>query len=296
MGGVSSERDVSIMTGNEMIAQLDQNKYDVQPVVLDNKTDLIEKAKDLDIALLALHGKFGEDGTIQGALETLGIPYTGCGVLSSSLCMDKDITKRLCRFAGVLTAEWLMLKQADDLSVDDIMRRLGMPVVVKPNLGGSSIGVKIARDRQALASAIQEALKYDDEVMIEQYVDGDEITCAILNGTMLPVVSIQYDADFFDYTQKYDDNGALEQIIELPDAVHKRVEEAALACYQALKCSVYARVDMILRDGRPYVVEVNTLPGLTKNSLLPKSAQAAGIPYSQLLDILIEQSLKEKRS
>ena len=293
MGGTSSERDISLLTGQEMIANLDRSKYEVVPIELNSKRDLIDKSDGIDVALLALHGKYGEDGTVQGTLESLGIPYTGCGVLASSVCMDKDMSKQLMRQAGVLTGDWLQVNQMQDLS-SLAVQHLTYPVVVKPNSGGSSIGTQIVHKPDALPEAVEAALAWDDSVMIEQYIEGEEITCAIVDGKMLPVISIRANAAFFDYAAKYDDNGADEQVVQLPSDLQQRVEAAALTCYNVLKCSVYARVDMLIREGVPYVLEVNTLPGLTRNSLLPKSAAAAGISFAELLDTIIDLSLKER--
>ena len=293
MGGTSSERDISLLTGQEMIAHLDRDKYEVIPIELSSKRDLIDKSAGIDVALLALHGKYGEDGTVQGTLESLGIPYTGCGVLSSSVCMDKDMSKQLMHHAGIPTGAWVQVNHLEELS-STAVQQLTYPVVVKPNSGGSSIGTQVVQEPSSLQAAVEAALKWDDTVMIEQYIAGDEITCAIVDGRMLPIISIRSSAEFFDYSSKYNDGGAEEQVIQLPADIHKRVEDAALACYRVLKCSVYARVDMIIRDGMPYVLEVNTLPGLTRNSLLPKSAAAAGISFTELLDTIIELSLKER--
>ncbi|MBB2482596.1 D-alanine--D-alanine ligase [Bacillus sp. APMAM] len=294
MGGVSSEKQVSLMTGGEMIAHLDKSKYEVIPVELNNKEDLVEKAKNLDIALLALHGKYGEDGTIQGTLETLGIPYTGSGMLSSSICMDKNISKKIIRYEGIPTADWICLSNLEELHMDEI-DKMGYPVVVKPNSGGSSVGVKLVYDQDSLLSAVAEVFEWDTEVLIEKYIKGEEITCAIFDGKLLPIISIRHAAEFFDYNAKYDDVATIEEVVELPAELNERVAAAALACYKALKCSVYARIDMMVKDGIPYIMEVNTLPGMTKNSLLPKSAQAVGISYSELLDMIIETSLKVRK-
>ena len=290
MGGVSSEKQVSIMTGEEMIEHLDQNKYEIVPIYLESKEGLLEKAKDLDIALLALHGKFGEDGTIQGALETMGVPYTGSSILSSSLCMDKNISKKIIRFEGVQTPDWIHLTNMEELKMDEI-DKIGFPLVVKPNSGGSSVGVKIVYNKETLKPAIAEVFKWDSEVIIEKLITGEEITCSILDGELLPVISIRHQGEFFDYTSKYDDVATIEEVVQLPPEIQSRVALAAMTCYKSLKCSVYARVDMMLKDGIPYVMEVNTLPGMTKNSLFPKSAQGAGIPYHKLLDLIIEHSL-----
>ncbi|MBU5344485.1 D-alanine--D-alanine ligase [Paenibacillus lautus] len=296
MGGVSSEREVSLMTGKEMIAHLDKNRYEVYPIEINDKRELISKTEGIDMALLALHGQYGEDGTVQGTLDSLGIPYTGSGVLSSSVCMDKDLSKKLLRYEGLTTADWIMVSSMEELAAADVEGLLGYPVVVKPNAGGSSVGTRIVRDAAALASAVAEALRWDRYVMIEQMIEGEEITCPILNGEMLPIVSIKPNSEFFDYTSKYEEGEADEQVIELPAELQQRVRTAALQCYKALKCSVYARIDIILKEEIPYILEVNTLPGLTKNSLLPRSAEAAGFSFSGLLDAIIETSLSERKS
>jgi D-alanine-D-alanine ligase len=295
MGGVSSEKQVSIMTGEEMMAHLDKNKYEIVPIHLENKEGLVEKVKDLDIALLALHGKFGEDGTIQGALETMGVPYTGSSILSSSLCMDKNISKKIIRFEGVQTPDWIHLTNMEELKMDEL-DNMGYPLVVKPNSGGSSVGVQIVYDKETLKSAIAEVFKWDSEVIIEKLITGEEITCSVLDGELLPVISIRHRGEFFDYTSKYNDVATIEEVVQLPTELQARVSFAAMTCYKSLKCSVYARIDMMIKDGIPYVMEVNTLPGMTKNSLLPKSAQGAGIPYHKLLDLIIEHSLKVRRN
>lgn len=294
MGGISSERDISLNTGKEIVANLDKTKYEIEIIILDKKEDIIEKVRNIDFAFLALHGKYGEDGTIQSALQILGIPYSGCNVLSSAICMDKDMTKKILRFAGINTAHWVMVNSAEKYD-EKAIEELGLPVVVKPNNGGSSVATNIIKDKSQLRPAIEEALKYDSEVMVEQYIKGDEITCSILEGKMLPILAIRPKSSFFDFTSKYSDEGAEEVVIELHKDLQQVVEEMAINCWKCLKCSVYSRVDMLIKNGIPYVLEINTLPGMTKNSLLPKSAAAAGISFSKLLDIIIEASLKEKR-
>lgn len=294
MGGISSEREISLNTGKEIIANLDKEKYVVEPIQIDKKEDVIDKVKNLDFALLALHGKFGEDGTVQSVLQTLDIPYSGCSVLSSAVCMDKDMTKKLLLANGVRTAKWCMVNADEEIDMNAI-EAIGYPLVVKPNNGGSSVATGIVRDRDELLSLINEALKYDNEVMVEKYIKGDEITCCILNGKMLPVIAIKPGNSFFDFASKYSDGGAEEVIVELETELHKKVETMALGCWKSLKCSVYARVDMLIQDGEPYVLEINTLPGMTKNSLFPKSAAAVGMSFSNLLDNIIELSFKERK-
>lgn len=293
MGGISSEREISLKSGEEICKNLNKSKYEVIPIILDSKEDIVDKVNDIDIAFLALHGQFGEDGTIQGILESLGVPYTGCGVLSSAMCMDKDITKRLIQGQGIKTAPWLNVKSLEEIDYSEI-DKIGYPVVAKPNSGGSSVATFVVKNREELNLAVLEGLKYDREVMIEKYISGDEITCCILNGEMLPILAIKPRASFFDYTSKYADGGADEYIVELEEELQKHVEDISIKCYRALKCSVYSRVDLIVQNGEPYVLEINTLPGMTKNSLFPKSARGIGMDFSGLLDRIIEHSLRER--
>lgn len=296
MGGISSELEISMRTGKEMLAHLNPSRYDVIPIVITNRQELIEKVRDIEFALLALHGEFGEDGTIQGTLETLGIPYSGSGILSSSLCMNKDMAKKMLQGAGVRTPDWLCWNRIADYSAESVERLLGYPVIVKPNSGGSSIGTQLVRTESELRKAVEEAFYWDESVMVERYIEGSELTCPIVNGKLLPIIGIRAaGSDWFDYQAKYDEGGAVEEVVKLPAELDKLVRSNALTCYRNLGCDVYARVDMMVRDGIPYVLEVNTLPGMTTNSLLPKSAQAAGISFSQLLDKIIRYSLEARK-
>ncbi|MGF9910134.1 D-alanine--D-alanine ligase [Brevibacillus porteri] len=295
MGGISSEREVSLKTGQEMINHLDRSRYEAVPIVVTQRADLITQVQQagIDFALLALHGQYGEDGTVQGALETLGIPYTGSGVLASSLCMNKQLSKMLLKEAGIQTPAGLYWKDVYD---PQAVEQLGYPVIVKPNMGGSSIGVQLVHNEGELLSAVQEASHLDQGILIEPYLKGTELTCAILDGEVLPIIGIRSaHSEWFDYQAKYEDGGAEEKVIELPPVTQQRVREAALASYQLLQCKVYARVDMILCQDKPYVLEVNTLPGMTANSLFPKSAAAAGMTFTQLLDRIIASSLHERK-
>lgn len=294
MGGVSSEYEVSMNTGREMLKALDPAIYTGIPVPITSRKELLEGVVGLDFALLALHGTYGEDGTVQGTLETLGIPYSGSGVLSSSLCMDKGLAKTVIRSKSILTPDWLCWEHINEYAPEAV-DRLGYPVMVKPNSGGSSIGMTKVNHPRELRGAVEKAFAADCSVLIEHYTTGQEITCSILGGELLPVIGIQsLGADWFDYSAKYEQGGAEEQIIQLPAEVEERVRTAALTCYRALKCAVYARVDMLLKDGIPYVLEVNTLPGMTATSLLPQSAKAAGISFTRLLDEIITGSLRER--
>lgn len=297
MGGSSSERKVSLQTGQEMINQLDRSRYEVIPILIEKRVDLIAQVQQsgIDFALLALHGQYGEDGTVQGALETLGIPYTGSGVLASSLCMNKQLSKMLLKAAGVHTPAGICWQGMDDYDPQAV-ELLGYPVIVKPNMGGSSIGVQLVHNEKELLPAVQEACSLDQAILIEPYMKGTEITCPIVDGEVLPIIGIRSaHSEWFDYKAKYEVGGAEEKVIQLPPVTLQRVREAALASYRLLQCKVYARVDMILCQDVPHVLEVNTLPGMTANSLFPKSAAAAGMTYTQLLDRIIASSLHERQ-
>ncbi|MFB5675163.1 D-alanine--D-alanine ligase [Paenibacillus terreus] len=297
MGGISTEREVSLQTGQEMIHHLDRSHYEVVPIVINQRADLITQVQqaDIDLALLALHGQYGEDGTVQGALETLGIPYTGSSVLASSLCMNKQLSKMLLKAAGVNTPVGLYWQGMDDYDPQAV-EQLGYPVIVKPNMGGSSIGIQLVQHEKELLPAVKEASRLDQTILIEPYIKGTELTCSIVDGEVLPIIGIRSaHSEWFDYKAKYEDGGAEEKVIQLPPVIEQRVREAALASYRLLQCKIYARVDMILCQDVPFVLEVNTLPGMTVNSLLPKSAAAAGMTFTQLLDRIIASSLHERK-
>lgn len=296
MGGISSEREISLKSGKSIIENIDKNKYEIIPVVIDEKVDIINKVKDLDFALLALHGKFGEDGTVQSVLQTLDIPYSGCGPLTSALCMDKDLTKTVLEANGIRTARWLNVKSVEEIDYEAI-ENMGYPVFIKPTNGGSSVATFKIYDKEKVQEAVEEGLKWDTEVMIEEFIDGNEITCPVFDNKLFPVIAIKPKSDFFDYTQKYSENGADEVLVELEEDLYKEVKEMALKTYRALKCEVYSRIDMIVnKEGTPYILEVNTLPGMTAASLFPKSAKGEGYSFSEFLDLIIETSLKVNRA
>ena len=296
MGGISSEREISLKSGKSIIENIDKNKYEVIPVVIDEKVDIINKVKDLDFALLALHGKFGEDGTVQSVLQTLDIPYSGCGPLTSALCLDKDLTKTVLEANGIRTARWLNVKSVEEIDYEAI-ENIGYPVFIKPTNGGSSVATFKIYDKEKVQEAVEEGLKWDTEVMIEEFIDGNEITCPVFDNKLFPVIAIKPKSDFFDYTQKYSENGADEVLVELEEDLYKEVKEMALKTYKALKCEVYSRIDMIVnKEGTPYILEVNTLPGMTAASLFPKSAKGEGYSFSEFLDLIIETSLKVNRA
>lgn len=293
MGGVSSEREVSIKSGAEVVKYLNKDKYDeIIQIVIDSKKDVIEKTKDIDFAFIAMHGRFGEDGTIQGVLETLGIPYSGCNVLTSAICMNKGLTKRLVKTVGIKTAPWITVKSIEEIDYAKI-REMEYPVFIKPNNGGSSVSTFFIKDENSVENAVREGLKYDNEVMIEKYIEGEEITSFVLNGEVFPTILIKANkGEFFDYASKYDDGGANEEIVTLNDEMQEKVNNISKEIWSLLGCKGYARIDMIISNGEPYLLEINTLPGMTTSSLIPKSAEAVGMSFTELLDRIIEYSLE----
>lgn len=293
MGGISSEREISLKSGAGVFESLDREKYEPIKVVIDEKTDIITKIPDdVDFAFLALHGKFGEDGCVQSVLETRDIPYSGCGPLSSAMCMDKNISKKICKASGIPTADWITVKSIEEIDYGRI-EEMGYPVFVKPNSGGSSVATFMIKEKSGIEDAVRQGLEVDTEVMIEQYLPGEECTSFILDGEVFPTVSIKSEQEFFDFEAKYSsDNGAVEEVVYLEESLQNKLNEYSKMCWDAFNCRAYVRVDFIISNGVPYVLELNTLPGLTATSLIPRSAAARGISYSQLLDRLIACSLK----
>ena len=293
MGGISSEREISLKSGAGVLGSLDREKYEPIEVVIDKKTDIITKIPDdVDFAILALHGKFGEDGCVQSVLETRDIPYSGCGPLSSAMCMDKNISKKICKASGIPTADWITVKSIEEIDYDRI-EEMGYPVFVKPNSGGSSVATFMIKEKAGIEDAVRQGLEVDTEVMIEQYLPGEECTSFILDGEVFPTVSIKSEQEFFDFEAKYSsDNGAVEEVVYLEESLQNKLNEYSKMCWDAFNCRAYVRVDFIISNGVPYVLELNTLPGLTSTSLIPRSAAARGISYAQLLDKLIDCSLK----
>lgn len=289
MGGISSEREISLLSGNEVVNNLDKNKYEVVPIIIDSKVEIYDKVKDIDFAFIALHGAFGEDGTVQALLEGIGIPYSGCNVLTSALCMNKKQAKRIMRDSGLTVAKDISIKN-NCYDIESI-ESLGYPMVVKPNSGGSSIGTFIVKDRNELIDAIKEAFKFDNELLVEEYIKGEEYTIPLLNGQVFPILQIKASSTFFDYKSKYFDEKTKEEVVKLSPELESKMEAIAKKCWDIFDCKAYVRVDIIVSSGVPYVLELNTAPGMTKGSLFPRSAKGANMEYSELLDKIIEYSL-----
>ena len=286
MGGRSSEREISLISGEEVVRNLDKKKYEVEKVVWGDSLDSLVKIKT-DVVFIAMHGKDGEDGRVQAVLDLMGINYTGSGVLASALGMDKIAFKKAIDHLGVLIPKWQIYDGGDG--------EMGWPCVVKPTNQGSSRGVSVVKRKGDFAKAIREAKKYEGKVMVEEYIEGIEVSCGVLGNekaTALPVVEICPKNDFFDYEAKYTE-GKCEEIVpaRISKKAEKEIRRQSVEIFKAIGCRGFARVDFILKEsGKLYVLEINTIPGLTPQSLLPKEAVAVGMSYSQLLDKIIEFS------
>ncbi|MGL5314715.1 MAG: D-alanine--D-alanine ligase, partial [Peptostreptococcaceae bacterium] len=241
MGGISSEREVSLNSGREVYNNLNRDKYEVVKIVLDEKNDIFTKlTPDIDFAFLALHGKFGEDGCIQSILETMDIPYSGCRPLTSALCMDKNMTKKILRDSNLPTAPWLVVKSVEEIDYDKI-EEIGYPVFIKPNCGGSSVATFFIHSKEEVLNAVEEGLKVDEFVMLEKYIPGGEFTSFVLNGEVFPTVSIKATSDFFDYSSKYSDNGAVEEVVYLEEELQNKINEISKTCWNVFNCKGYVR-------------------------------------------------------
>jgi D-alanine-D-alanine ligase len=282
LGGRSAEREVSLKSGGMVLAALRARGVDAHP--FDPARHGLEKlaAERYARAFIALHGRFGEDGTVQGALDYLGVPYTGSGVLGSALAMDKRRAKLVWQASGLPTPPWEMLERGSDLAA--VAARLGLPLMIKPASEGSSIGMSKVRDAAALDEAYALAANYDRAVMAERFIEGAELTCAILGDEALPLIRLETPRDFYDYQAKYlaDDTRYLVPC-GLPAAREREIQVLCLAAFRALGCGGWGRVDLMLdRDGNPCLLEVNTAPGMTDHSLVPMAARAVGISYEDL--------------
>jgi D-alanine-D-alanine ligase len=289
-GGRSAEREVSLRTGAGCADALRSRGYDVTLVDVDLHVGARLAELRADVAFVSLHGRWGEDGSIQGLLESMDIPYTGSGVLASALGMDKPFSKLLFREHGLHVTEYRVFQHdaADRIAVGDLP--FGLPAVVKPGNEGSSVGVHIVRDAAALREACRDAAKYKGEILVERYVKGAEVNVAVLDGKALGAIEIVPKREFYDYTAKYTP-GQTEYFFpaRLAPEPYAAVCAAAERAHDALGCSGITRVDFIVTaEGTPYLLEVNTLPGMTATSLVPKIAAGKGIPFAELCERLLE--------
>jgi D-alanine-D-alanine ligase len=324
MGGIGVEREVSLVSGKSVVAALDKEKYEAVPIEIsadgkrwqlmdlraiessnptigreevseslalikeqEKNLDLPKTGLSVEVVFIALHGKYGEDGAVQGLLDYIGAPYTGSGVLASAIGMNKVAFKRAIDHLGVKVPKWQIYEEEAEVE---------LPAVIKPVDQGSSVGVSIVRNKDELTIAIAKAKKYSKEVLIEEYIKGVEVSAGILGNkrlTALPLVEICPKNEFFDYEAKYTE-GMCEEIVpaRISENLTKEIQRQAMMIYATIGCRGFGRVDFIIRDEVPYALEINTIPGLTPNSLLPKEARAMGITYAELLDKIIDLAME----
>ena len=302
MGGKSSEREVSLASGQEVVKHIDRNRFEI--ATYDPATDLARLADDsakLDVAFLALHGPLGEDGTMQGFCELLGLPYTGSGVLSSAIAMDKEVAKRIYREHGLSVAPDLVVTKHSNPNLAETARMalhtFGAPLVVKPLRQGSSVGLSIVESEQELSTALTAVFDLDGAALLEKYLPGQELTCGVVGNeklTALPLIEI-IPADghrFFDYSAKYEPGQANEVCpADISDELAGEAKRLALSAHRVLRCRGYSRSDLIFSNGQTYLLETNTLPGLTSGSLLPKMANAYGLTFTSLISYIIDLAM-----
>ena len=301
MGGFSEEREVSLRSGTAVLNALIKLGYDAK--ALDLKSNSVQDIVDYqpDLVFLALHGKDGEDGTVQGLLEILNLRYTGPGVASSAIGINKVLTKKLLTYEGIPTAPFTILKKdkfnCTSSEVQTLAQTIGLPMVVKSATQGSSIGTYIVRQASDITEAIRAAFFYDPEVLVEKYIDGMEVTSTVIgndNTEVLPLIEITSANEFYDFQSKYTP-GMCNHIIpaRVPEHIHDKIAQLSQRVYKSLSCRGFARVDYIIdKDGNPFVLEINTIPGMTEMSLVPDAARAAGINFEELVDKIVKLGLE----
>jgi len=290
LGGRSAEREISLMSGNAVLAALKRKGVDAHAFDTRDR-DLHElRIQGFDRVFIALHGRYGEDGTVQGALELMGIPYTGSGVMASSLAMDKWRTKLVWIAAGIPTPRFVMLEADTDFKV--VPKDLGLPLIVKPSREGSTIGLTKVSRAQDMEAAYRKALEYDDMVLAEEFIAGAEVTASILGEQALPLIRIEAPGGSYDYQAKYfSDETRYYCPSGLPPAQESRIQALALKASRILDCRGWGRVDVMLdAKGEPYLLEANTVPGMTGHSLVPMAAKVAGIPFEDLVVRILEDA------
>jgi D-alanine-D-alanine ligase len=298
MGGVSSEREVSLRTGESIYQTLLARGYRVEKIIVDRDVDRALRETQIDVAFLALHGTYGEDGCIQGLLELRGIPYTGSGVMASALAMDKLKSKQLFRLYNVNTPPYYAVREADLQDLATVHGSFGFPTFVKPRSQGSSVGAGRADDLSELTTRCEQALRHDDYALVERFVSGREIAVALLDGKALGAIEIVPKGGFYDYKSKYQaGQSEYHYPARLPPARYKGALELAERAAQALEVRGAVRVDLLVTEGEnEYVLEVNTLPGMTETSLLPKIAKEAGYDFGGLCEAILERASLGQRA
>lgn len=289
-GGRSTERDVSLKTGKACADALASKGYDVTLVDVDSELPARLREARIDVAFNALHGRWGEDGCVQGLLETMGIPYTGSGVLASAMGMDKVVSKAMFRALGLSLIDYLVFPSDRAGSITPADLPFGIPCVVKPSGEGSSVGVHLVKDPAKLQAACLDAAAFKGDVIVERYLKGTEVNVAVLDGKALGAIEIVPANEFYDYAAKYT-AGTTRYFYpaRIPEAHTRRVMEAAEVAHRGLGCAGVTRVDFIVApDGTPYILEINTLPGMTATSLVPKIAAGLGIPFPDLCERILD--------
>ena len=290
MGGVSAERDISLRTGAAVCEAFDALGYHVRAIEVEERGEWMATVRQVDVVFIALHGKFGEDGTVQAVLETLAIPYTGSGVLASALAMNKPMAKRIWQTYGIPTPDWEVIEKNAPWQLEGLAERY--PVVVKPSTEGSSVGVSIVRSEEMFQSALAEAFQFDPSSLVETYIPGQEVTVGILGEQTLGAMEVVAKGEFHSYEVKY--TAGREEFhmpALLPPLVYERVLHIAFDAHRSLGCTGYSRVDTRVTDqGDIFVLEVNSLPGLMELSYLPRIAAHAGLSYGALIEQILQQA------
>lgn len=295
LGGTASEREVSLNSGAAVLEALRSQGYDAHPVDPKETSVAYLKEQGFDRAFNILHGRGGEDGVIQGVLEQIGLPYTGCGVMTSALTMDKMRTKMLWKGFGLPIADMEIVTKSTALSLDPqaVVARLGLPLMVKPSREGSSVGLTKVDSADKLKSAVDLALEFDDIVLIEEWLSGDELTVPVLGGEVLPAVQIVPEGEFYDYNAKYiSDNTQYICPMPMSDERWEELKNLVKRAYDAVGCRGWSRIDVMTdAEGNFRLVEVNTTPGMTSHSLFPKSAATVGYSFEKLVEKILELSI-----
>lgn len=315
-GGDSSEREISIQSAAQIAKQIDATKYNVYQIDIHGRdwtyTDadginymvdkndfsiVFDKCKViLEYAIILIHGTPGENGRLQGYLDIMGIHYSSCSLVSSAVTFDKRICKAVVQQVGIPLAREVYLCKGDVVDADALVETLGLPMFVKPNASGSSFGVTKVKDKEQIITAIEEAFKESEAVLIEEYLEGREFGCGVMIAAgkeyVLPIAEIKPKHEFFDYAAKYTE-GLSEEIVpaEIPDPLANEIGALALKAYRACSCSGIVRIDFIVRDNTPYMVEINSIPGMSGGSIVPKQVAAKGMNFTELFNIIIEDTI-----
>ncbi|HEX9756438.1 MAG TPA: D-alanine--D-alanine ligase [Nitrospiria bacterium] len=298
MGGASSEREISLKSGGAIERALKQRGYQAVSIDVDSQVDRTLRNEEIQIAFLALHGSGGEDGSIQGLLETMRIPYTGSGVLPSAVGMNKGTTKMVLMSCHIRTPQGFYVPQGEQTTFGSLPPGFHYPVVVKPLGQGSTIGVSIVKGPSDMEAALASAFRFGSQVLVEHFIEGKEVTVGILGETPLPVIEMRTKEALYHYEAKYQ-SGKTEYILPAPleESEYREVQKIALAVHRAVGCEGVSRVDFRI-DGKgvPFVLEINTIPGMTETSLLPKAAAHAGIGYETLVEQILESALEREKT